>query len=157
MTKRKECLVPDAKQMSLFELLQQASDERSSSQPGKYNISARLNASIRQALRQAPKSRETIADEMTAMLGETITVTMINNYTAESHPHRMPAETIHAFCIATGSREPISILAEAAGVFTVNGPDALRADIRKEEEALKARQREIRKKVALLEALETKK
>lgn len=156
MTKRRESLVSDPNQMSLLELLQQVHEERSATQPGKHNISARFNASAREALRKAPKSRETIADEMTAMLGETITVTMINNWTAESHPHRMPAEVIHVFCIATGTSEPISILAEAAGVFTVNGPDALRADIRKEEEALKVQQRQIRKKVALLEALEAK-
>lgn len=156
MTKRKESLVEDAKQMSFLELFQQVRDERSAAQPGKHNISVRLNASIRQNLRQAPKSRETIADEMTAMLGEIVTVAMLNNWTASSHSHRMPAEVLHVFCIVTGSNEPISIMAEAAGVFTVNGPDALRADIRKEEEALKARQREIRKKVALLEALEAK-
>lgn len=157
MTKRKESLVSDTQQMSLLDLLQRERDERAAVQPGRLNISARLNAAIKQAIRQAPKSRENMADEMTVLLGIEVTVGMINNWTADSHPHRMPAEYIPAFCIVTNSNTTITIMNEAAGVFTVNGPDALRADIRKEEEALKARQREIRKKVALLEALESKK
>ncbi|MFZ2948937.1 MAG: hypothetical protein WA003_05580 [Desulfuromonadaceae bacterium] len=156
MTKRKDSLVSDTRQMGLFDLLQRERDERVSVQPGRLNISARLNAAIKQAIRQAPKSRETMADEMTELLGIEITVGMVNNWTAISHPHRMPAEYIPAFCIVTNSNDSITILNEATGVFTVNGADALRADIRKEEEALKARQREIRKKVALLEALEAK-
>lgn len=141
MTKGSKRIVTDPRQIGLFDLLRQEQTERIESQPGHLCVSSRFMAAVREAIRQAPKSRETIADEMTHLVGQTVTIHTINSWTAESHPHRLPCELLPAFCQATGSIEPLRILAEAAGVYTLPGVDALRAEvqkIREEEQKLSA-------------------
>jgi len=157
MTKSKQSLVTDDRQLSLLELLMKDREERVASIPGRLNISARLAATAKRVIRSAPKSRETIADEMTDLLGETITVSMINNWIADSHPHRIPGEFIPAFCAATGSNEMIEIQAEAAGVFTLPGPDVLRAEIQKLDEQVRKTSAEKRRRILFLQELEGRK
>lgn len=140
--------------MSLFDLLRAEKEERAASQPGRLCVSGRLMAAVRRAIKQAPKSRETLADEMSDLTGADITVAMINNWTAESHPHRIPAEYLPAFCTATGDHEALRILNETSGVFMVKGPDALRADVQKDLETKRDLDRRIRQKEALIKELE---
>lgn len=137
MTKRRERFVTSAGQLGLFDLLQLERSERAEMQPGRLCVSSRLMAAAREAIRQAPKSRETMADEMTILTGQTVTVHMINSWVAESHPHRLPAELLPALCVSSGSMEPLRVLAEVAGLFTLPGADALRAEVQKlrEQEA----------------------
>lgn len=142
--------------MNLFDLLTQDQAERSATTPGRLCVSARLLAAVKLAIKQAPKSRETIADQMTELSGTEVSVAMINNWTAESHPHRMPAELLPAFCAATGSTQPLRIMAEVSGLFTLPGPDALRAEIQKLDEEEKRVAAEKRKHKLLLQTLETK-
>jgi hypothetical protein len=146
MAKKIKKIAIDPGQLDLFSLLQQERAERAEAQSGRMCVTSRLMAAVREAIRLAPKSRETICDEMTHSTGQTITVNMLNSYTAESHPHRLPAEIIPAFCAATGSVEPLRVLAEAAGVFTLPGVDALRAEVQKlrEEEQKLAGERKRR-------------
>lgn len=141
--------------MSLFDLLLAAREEQVAKAPGRLNISPRLALAARCAIKNAPKSRESIADEMSDLTGDHITVSMINNWTAESHPHRMPGEWIPAFCLATGDNSMIEIQAEAAGVFTLPGPDALRAEIQKLDEQAKALQKEKHKRMLFLKEMGT--
>ncbi|WP_448874415.1 hypothetical protein [Desulfobulbus propionicus] len=153
MTKRRKGFVnPD--QRSLFDLLVEEREQRTVSKTGRMNVAAPLQAAIREAIRQAPKSRETIADEMTELAGVTVTVHQVNNWTAESHPHRIPAELLPAFCQVTGSIEALRLLAETAGVFTLPGPDALRAEIHKLDEETKKLAREKRKRELFLKEME---
>lgn len=157
MTKPLKRIVPDNNQMSLFDLLTAERDEMSSKQAGRLCISVKLMAAVKKAIKEAPKSRETLADEMTEMAGAEITVNMINSYCADSHPHRLPAEFIPALVAATGSTEPLRVMNEAAGVFTVAGPDALRAEMQKDVEAKRKIDKQIRQKEALIKALEGEK
>jgi hypothetical protein len=152
MTKIKQTLVSN--QLNLFDLLTQERAERATCAPGRLCVSARLLSAVKLAIKEAPKSRETIADEMTELTGTEVTVGMINNWTAESHPHRMPAELLPAFCTATGSTLPLQILAEASGLFALAGPDALRADMQKDLEHQREIGKRIRQKEALIKALE---
>ena len=154
MTKIKQSLV--SKQMNLFDLLSQERDERTESLPGSMCISAQYLAAVKQALKQAPKSRETIADEMTHLSGRTITVSMINNWAAESHPHDLPAELEHIFCHVCGCDAPIRLKNDKYGLFTLPGPDALRAEIQKLDEEEKRVAAEKRKHKLLLQSLESK-
>lgn len=146
MTKVRKRIVADPGQLSLFDLIRQERDERALVTPGRMCVSSRLMASIGEAIRSAPKSRETIADEMSHLTGQLVTVHMINSWTAESHPHRIPAELLPAFCQSTGSVEPLRVLSEAAGVYTLPGADALRAEVQKlrEEEQKLASERKRR-------------
>lgn len=68
----------------------------------------------------------------------------------------MPGRLYAAFCVATGDIELIRIQAEAAGVFTLPGPDALRAEIQKLDEETKKLQAEKRKRQVFLQELEGK-
>lgn len=154
MTKARKRFVSAHGQMSLFDLLLQERQQRAALTPGRLNVSAALHSAIREAIRQAPKSRETIAEEMTALSGLQVTVHQVNNWTAESHPHRIPAELLPAFCRATGSIEPLRLLAEIAGVFTLPGPDALRAEIQKLDEEARHIGREKRKRELFLREME---
>ena len=157
MTKNIQKIVSENQQMSLFDLLSQDRTERAAVQSGRLCISARLLISVKNAVKQAPKSRETLADEMTDLAGTEITVNMINGWLAESHPHRLPAEYLPALCAATGSTLPLRILAEASGLFTLDGPDALRADMQKDMEKKREIDKQIRRKEALIKALEVAK
>jgi len=156
MTKQAKRLDGDSNQLSLFDLLKREQEERRA-QPGEgcLNIHDRLRVALSFALKHAlPKSRWECAGEMAHLLGVEISKYQIDSWVCESKDgHRIPAEYLPAFCQATGCHEPLKVLNDATGVFTVQGPDALRADIRRDEEEIKARQREMRKKVTLLEAL----
>ena len=154
MTNNKTSLVNEAqKQLSLFDLLSQARDERTKEQPGSLCISARFLSAVKQAIKQAPKSRETIADEMTLLSGRTVTTSMINNWTADSHPHDMPSELLHIFCTVCGCDAPLRLINDSYGLFTLPGPDALRAEIQKLDEAEKRVAAEKRKHKLLLQTL----
>lgn len=130
MTKAKQKFV-DERQLSLLELLKQEREERREQAPGELCVSARLRAAVAAAVKAAPKSRETLADELAHLSGAPVTVHNLNSWLAESHPHRIPAELLPALCKATGSTEPLRVLAEAAGIYTLPGADALRAEVQK--------------------------
>ena len=157
MTITRKKPVTGSGQLNLFDILLQEQTERLQSRPGRLNISGQLHAAQRLAAKNAPKSREQIADDMSDLLGITITIDMLNNWLSDSHPHRMPGEYYPAFCIATSDNELLRIQAEAAGVFTLPGPDALRAEIQKLDEQTRELQAEKRKRQLFLQELEGKK
>ena len=154
MTRPLKKSVIDERQMTLFELLSAEREERSESAQGALCVSARLMVAVKVAIKQAPKSRETIADEMSYLTGAEISVHMINSWVAESHPHRLPAEYLPALCRACGSTEPMRVLADAAGLYALQAPDALRAEIQQFDEAEAQARAEKRKRKALLAAIE---
>lgn len=154
MTKNRKKIVSDKNQLSLLDLLRAERDERQETRPGRLNITAQINAAIRRAIKDVRKSRETIADDMSDLTGERITVEKINNWTADSHPHEMPGRLYAAFCVATGDVELLRIQAEAAGIYTVKGPDALRAEIQKLDEEAKKINGEKKKRLLFLHELE---
>lgn len=144
----------DTQQMNLFDMLSRQREERREVAPGQMCVSAKLLVAVKVAIKQAPKSRETLADEMSALTGAEISVHMINGWVAESHPHRLPAEFLPALCHATGSTEPLRVLADAAGMFALQAPDALRAEIQQYAEAESQARAEKAKRKALLSMLE---
>lgn len=135
----------DPRQMSLLDLLQQSQEPPVQDDEGSLNIHGLLCRSLTRSINASDLSRWEIAGRMSHLLGTEITKFMIDGWTAESKEgHRMPAEYIPAFCKATGQREPMEVLADAAGLFTLPGRDALRAEIQKlseEEKRVKAKKR----------------
>lgn len=137
--------------MSIFDLLEERRDaeKQSRSGEGSLNLGEKLRLALCSALKQSTRSRHQVAGEMSHLLGFEISVHQINAWTAESKDgHRFPAEYLPAFCKATGSSEPLELLAEASGMFALPGKDALRSEIQKlreQEESLKTtrRRREI--------------
>ncbi len=154
MTRSKKSLVTDPNQMNLFDLLRRERDERAATRPGRLDIRIQIDSAIKNAIHQVHKSRETLADEMSDLTGERITVAMINNWTSDSHPHEMPGRFYAAFCYCTCNMELARIITEAAGAFVVKGPDALRAEIQTYDEAERQARREKRRRELLLQELE---
>jgi hypothetical protein len=159
MAKGKPKIVEETNQLSLFDLLSQEVNER---QPepgaGSANIREKLKAALLLALKEAlPKSRWQVAGDMSHLLGIEISKYQVDSWVAESKEgHRIPTEYLAAFCLACGSHAPLHVLNDTCRLYTVKGPDALRAELRRDEEEIKARQAAKRKKESLLAALEGK-
>jgi hypothetical protein len=82
-----------------------------------------------QQIRKSSKSRDQIAKEMSPLVGEEITVRMLNGYTAESQEdNRWPAQFDIAFCEVVGNYKLLEERVKRAG-FRMIGP--------KEEELLR--------------------
>lgn len=154
MTKTNKKSVTPANQLTLFDLLKQEQAERIEKAPGRLCISARLQAEVRKAVKDVRMSREALADRMTELSGRTITIHMIANWIAESHPHHFPAELIPTLCVATGYNGPLQVQNDAVGIFTLPGADALRAEIQKLDEETKALQKERQKRLLFLKEME---
>ena len=153
MAKNAKKIVTDPDQMSLFDLLKQEQAEHKEATPGKRCVSAQLNFAAKKSLKQAPKSRETIADEMSFLTGQEVTIHMINSWAAESHPHRLPAEMVPAFCEATGCDAVLMVLNGALSKHVLPGADALRSEIQKLDEEAKRLGKEKQKRVLFLKEL----
>jgi len=156
MTKTHKKSVTDPGQLSLFDLLKQEQAQRLESATGRLCIEVKLQAAVKQAVKQAPMSRETLADTMTELSGRRITPSMINNWLAESHPHDIPTKFIPALCIASGCNAPLQVQNDAVGIFTLPGADALRAEIQKLDEEVHELQAEKRKRLLFLAEMEGK-
>ncbi len=139
--------------MNLLDYLERLQEEKSSvrDQEGALNLREPLRFAMNRAIKNCNLSRHQIAGEMSHLIGTEITKTMLDSWTAESKPqNRMPAEYIPAFCKATQSTAPLDVLNEAAGVFGLPGPDALRAEIQKFAEQERHARAEKRKREMFL-------
>lgn len=156
MTKTTKRIVTDPAQLSLFDSIQKNQAERIEQRPGRMCVTSRLNAAVKAGIKSAPKSREQIADDMAKLAGCEVTAAMINNWTAESHPHKLPCYLLPAFCEATGDYGPLLVLTDTAGIHTIEAPDKIRARLQKLEEQKQELDREKNKYAALLHELERK-
>ncbi len=147
-----------ARQRSLFDFAAEASRPpaaRPARKTGSLNLRQRLREELKRAIRESDLSRWEIAGQMSDLLDCEISKYMLDAWTAESKEgHRFPAEYLPAFCRVTGSRGPLALLAEAAGLFALPGPAALRAEIQKLDEEQKRLAAEKRKRQRFLEELE---
>jgi hypothetical protein len=154
MTKNPKRIVTSEGQMDMFDMLKQEQAEQAHAAPGKRCISAQLNFAAKKSLKQAPKSREMIAEEMSFLTGQDVTIHMINSWAAESHPHRLPAEMVPAFCDATGCDAVAMVINDSLGKHVLPGVDALRSEIQKLDEEAKRVAKEKQKRVLFLRELE---
>jgi hypothetical protein len=61
MAKNKQSFVNDPAQLSLFDAIKREQEERTAKRPGRMCVTARLNAAVKNAIKNAAKSREQIA------------------------------------------------------------------------------------------------
>lgn len=146
----------DPAQMSLLELLLQSQELRDEpTTEGSLAVGTRLERALSEAIRKSGLSRWEVAGRMSHLLGQEVTKFMLDAWTAESKDgHRFPASFLPAFCAATGCHEPLRLLAEAAGVFCLPGPEALRAEIQRLDEESKRLHREKQKRLTFLREME---
>ena len=154
---KKRCR-PDSGQLSLLDLIQHAQEmKNAASDRGSLNIEDRLRSSISEGVKRCALSIHQIAGEMSHLLDETITADMIYAWTAESKTkHQIWGSRLAAFCRVTGWRQPLEIITEAAGMFCLPGPEALRAEIQKLREVERETATERRKRESFLKEMEAR-
>lgn len=163
MTKLKK----ETSQQTIFEYLKkvalQQAQSNSDRAPGSLDINKELKAAMSEDIRHAMDekgkelSRYEVAGRMSELLGEDITKTTLDNWTAQSHPHEIPARYIPAFVIATGGqRRAAEVISKHAGLFLLPGPEALRAEIQQFRETENRAKNERRKRELYLREYEKK-
>lgn len=143
-------------QPSLFDLLKE--QEGLGQVPkGSLLISRELKEALSDDIRHARDergielSRAQVAARMTDYLGEEITLSMLNNWTAASHEHEMPASFLPAFVRATGGQKMTTeVISRRSGLWLLPGPEVLRAEIQRLDEQIKVAQSKKRARTAFL-------
>lgn len=98
--------------------------------PGSLHCAREIAAVMADAIKQSEYDRIDIAARMTRLLGEEITVAMINTWTAESKDDHMPnIERAIAFDVATGVNALATYHAKKVGGLFLLGRDALLAEV----------------------------
>lgn len=144
-------------QSSIFDLLatSMTKDAAESKPAGSMDIDSRMREMISKELRGCQLSRYQVAARMSELVGQDITKTMLDSWTAESkEQHRFPAIFLPAFCEAVGSTRIIQDLGRIVGAFVLPGPEALRAEIQRIEEDISEAQKEKRKRQLFLREME---
>ncbi|MDI3547919.1 MAG: hypothetical protein PWR10_1571 [Halanaerobiales bacterium] len=127
-------------QISLFDMVRERQEKRSqkSTRAGVFNIKNELQEMLSEGLKQYKGSRYDAAAKMSELVGQEITKTMLDSWTAESKTnHRFPAEYLPAFCQVTGYKEPLEKMANLIDCYLLESEDALLAELGKIEKAKK--------------------
>ncbi|MDR3797983.1 MAG: hypothetical protein P4K93_07510 [Terracidiphilus sp.] len=92
--------------------------------PGSLNDDLLVRGVVTASIKQSNRSRDQIADQMSALLSVPVTARMITSFTAESKElHRWPGAWDRAFCAATGDDTLLLCRVEAAGYRVIKGEE----------------------------------
>jgi len=150
-SKYKKRIDDDPRQLNIYDMISKSRSEKVDD-CGSMRVVDSLKEALNAALKSCPLSRHQVAGQISHLLNEEISKATIDSWTAESKTDRhIPAEYIPAFCLATGSNEPLEVLIRKTGLFALEGPEALRSEIQQIREESKRLQKEIRKREQLLE------
>jgi hypothetical protein len=159
MTKKRK--VSSDNQPSLFDFIRETVTHTSTPRKGSLAITEEVKLALSDDLRHASDeygrelSRAQVAATMTDLLGEEITLSTLNNWTATSHPHEMPVTYLPAFIRATGGqRRAADVISRHSGLFLLPGPEALRAEIQRIDEDLQKMRIEKQKRILFLKEIE---
>ncbi|HBE44243.1 MAG TPA: hypothetical protein DDW17_02010 [Deltaproteobacteria bacterium] len=156
MTKRKK--QSSYNQPSLFDFIRESTKNITN---GSLSIEKEFKAALSGDIHHAHDefgreiSRAQVAARMTDYLGEEITLSVLNNWTATSHPHSMPADYLPAFVKATGGqRRAVEAISRHSGLFMLPGPEALRSEIQQINEEIQRLKIEKQKRMLFLKEIE---
>lgn len=157
MTKKNKSF--DNRQITLFDLIRTLQDDSPEAKPaGCMDIDRQFRELISDMLRRCPRSRYQVAARMSELVGQEITKSMLDSYTAESKvQNRFPAVFVPAFCEAVGGNDPVKLLGKPIGSFVLPGPDALRAEIQRIDEEITKKQADRRRRMTFLKEMEGEK
>lgn len=143
-------------QMNLFDEVVRNHVRQDSEHPGcSLDIDTRFRAAVSDAIKNCPLSRYDIAARMSELTGHDITKSMIDNWSAESKkPWRMPAIYLAAFYKVTKSIWIWQLLTQPVGLYVMESPGALRAEITTLDEQIKKLQRGKKERQAFLKMVE---
>jgi hypothetical protein len=115
--------------------------------PGSLSMAAEVCGTLSLAIRQTDLSRAQVAAAMSDLTGDTITVPMLNAWTAESHEaHRFPFQFAAAFEAACETTALQLLLASRRGSVVLVGREALDAElgrVRRQKAELSRKEREL--------------
>lgn len=107
--------------------------ERRGLKPESLDDDAVVRQAISSAIHACSKSREQIADNMSALLGTRVTVHMLNSYSSEAKQlNRFPAAWDRAFCRATGDDTLLICRVQLAGLFVITPTEKELLDLGRE-------------------------
>jgi hypothetical protein len=85
--------------------------------PAGMNQDAIIRGLLAEAIKNCPKKRSQIADELTTSVGVKISEAMLNAYTSDSHNrYRWPLAWTCAFCQVTGDNRLVAVVALCLGL-----------------------------------------
>lgn len=86
-----------------------------------FNLEGRMAKAIKNALAECTMSRKDIADEMSAHLGEQVTVAQLESWASQGKgSHRIPATRLAALAHVTDDPRPLNTLLEDLGLIVVD-------------------------------------
>lgn len=143
--------IDDGRQLTIFDQIQELKSKKEDGS-GSLRVKDDLQRALNDAIKECPLSRHQIVGEMSHLLNEEISKSMLDSWTAESRDDRhIPAEYLPAFCKVTGNFEALEVLNRKAGLFAMAGSEAVRSEIHKMREEARRLLREVRKREELLE------
>lgn len=90
------------------------------------NLDLAVRKALSAAIRNCGKSRPQIAEDMSRLMGQGISVAILDAFTAESKPaHRFPAAWLAAFCVVTRDTRVLATIVEHAGGKLVTSEEAM--------------------------------
>lgn len=152
MAKQKE----NPNQLNLLDLLEhQEAVLRSTNEPGSLNMRAATRQALCDSIKQCPLNRYEIAAKMSELLDQEVTKGMLDTWTSEAKEgHRFPLEYATAFCKVTGCTLAFEVNTRPVGLFCVESPDAIRAQLSRLEEnrkKIQGQENEMKKLLSLFE------
>lgn len=119
------------------------------------DLEMRVGRSLAAYFRQpGAKGRYDVAGRISEDLQRSVSKDMLDKFTSEAAPHHIPVDVVTSFAKVTGWRQPLDLLAEAAGLFCLPGPEALRAEIQRFDEAERRARAEKRRRLVFLKNME---
>lgn len=119
-------------QMSLFDQVKEKHEARLDREvkPGSFNINVQIREMISEGIKQSGLSRYETAARMSELVGEEITKSQLDSWTAESKEgHRFPVQYLAAFAKTTGYIEPLRLIADMIGCYIVESEGALLSEL----------------------------
>ena len=148
-TKNRKIDIGPSNQLTIFDIV---ASRNQAPAPGSFNIDKQLREALSEGLKQCSFSRYEAAAKMSELVGDEITKTMLDAWTAESkEQHRFPAEYLPAFCQVTGCMEPLRIMASLVKCHLVESEEAFLVELARIDQArrdLARREKTIREYLA---------
>jgi hypothetical protein len=98
--------------------------------PGSYDLDHQVRTILSDACRQQRLSRAEIAQQMSRLLGRSVTERILNDFTADSHElHRFPLAWTAAFCHVTNDFRLLDVIVRRLGAQLINSEQARLLDL----------------------------
>jgi hypothetical protein len=101
--------------------------------PAREDTGTRIKRVLVRDLAECGLSRAQVAFDISQVVNRAITESQIDNYAAESKPHRIPIELIPAWVGVTRSHRLLDLLCEEVGLCAMSAQDRELAELGREQ------------------------